>query len=88
MARDKRLADGKNALPPGLYIVSTPIGNLGDITLRALDTLGAADVVACEDTRVARALLSHYGISARTVSLHDYNEAKRADFIMGEIRKG
>jgi 16S rRNA (cytidine1402-2'-O)-methyltransferase len=88
MARDKKLADGKKGLPPGLYIVSTPIGNLGDITLRALEVLRSASLVACEDTRVTRALMSHYGISARTVSLHDYNEAARADFIMGEIGNG
>src|SRR5215510_2086337 len=52
-------------VPPGLYVVATPIGNLGDITLRALETLAGADVLACEDTRVTRVLLDRYGIENR-----------------------
>ncbi|TIU33453.1 MAG: rRNA (cytidine-2'-O-)-methyltransferase, partial [Mesorhizobium sp.] len=54
------------ALQPALYLVATPIGNLADITLRALETLAAADIVACEDTRVSRVLLERYGIRRRT----------------------
>jgi 16S rRNA (cytidine1402-2'-O)-methyltransferase len=61
----------KPPLAPGLHIVATPIGNLGDITLRALDVLRAADLVACEDTRVFAKLASHYGISVPTVAYSD-----------------
>jgi 16S rRNA (cytidine1402-2'-O)-methyltransferase len=58
-------------LAPGLHIVATPIGNLRDITLRALDVLGAADVIVCEDTRVFAKLASHYGIAAPTIAYSD-----------------
>jgi 16S rRNA (cytidine1402-2'-O)-methyltransferase len=66
------------ALPPGLYVVATPIGNLRDITLRALEILAACDLVACEDTRVTRKLTDHYGLSAPLIAYHDHNaEAAR-----------
>lgn len=60
-------------LQPALYLVATPIGNLGDITLRALETLAGADVLACEDTRVTRVLLDRYGIQTRPYAYHEYN---------------
>jgi 16S rRNA (cytidine1402-2'-O)-methyltransferase len=60
-------------LPPGLYVVATPIGNLSDVTLRALDTLAAADLVACEDTRVTRRLLDRYGIAAKVTAYHEHS---------------
>ncbi|WP_343313379.1 16S rRNA (cytidine(1402)-2'-O)-methyltransferase [Brucella sp. BE17] len=60
-------------IEPALYIVSTPIGNLGDMTLRGLETLASADIVACEDTRVTRVLLDRYGIVRRPVSYHEHN---------------
>jgi 16S rRNA (cytidine1402-2'-O)-methyltransferase len=60
-------------LDPALYLVATPIGNLGDITLRALETIAAADVLACEDTRVTRVLLDRYGIRRRSTSYHEHN---------------
>jgi 16S rRNA (cytidine1402-2'-O)-methyltransferase len=81
-------ASAKDAIAPGLYIVSTPIGNMGDITLRALETLRSAAIVACEDTRVSAKLFSRYGLRARTISLHGFNEEKRMGFIRGEIEKG
>ena len=76
------------ALSPGLYVVATPIGNLGDITRRALETLRAADVVAAEDTRNTRALLTHYGISARLVALHAHNERGSAERVAAWIAEG
>ena len=63
-------------LPPALYLVATPIGNLADITIRALETLAAADILACEDTRVTRVLLGRYGISRRTTAYHEHNAAE------------
>jgi 16S rRNA (cytidine1402-2'-O)-methyltransferase len=74
--------DNMPADPAGLYIVATPIGNLADVTLRALRILARADVIACEDTRVSRKLLSRYGIAARLLSYHEHNaEARRPDLI-------
>lgn len=60
-------------LEPALYIVATPIGNLGDMTIRGIETLAAADVIACEDTRVSRVLLERYGISRRPYAYHEHN---------------
>src|SRR6516162_1366102 len=59
----------------GLHLVATPIGNLRDITLRALEVLAAADLIACEDTRRSRTLLDHYGISTATTAYHEHNAA-------------
>ena len=78
----------KAELAPGLYVVATPIGNLEDITLRALRVLRSADVIACEDTRHARKLLDHYNICTRTVSYHEHNEAERAAELMKELKQG
>ncbi len=63
-------------LPPALYLVATPIGNLGDVTIRALEVLAAADILACEDTRVTRVLLARYGISRRSTAYHEHNAAE------------
>jgi 16S rRNA (cytidine1402-2'-O)-methyltransferase len=60
-------------LEPGLYVVATPIGNLSDVTIRALDTLAGADLVACEDTRVTKRLLDRYGIDARVTAYHEHS---------------
>src|SRR6476661_4757429 len=68
-------AIGPPQLAPGLYLVATPIGNLRDIGLRALETLAAADLIACEDTRVTRRLLDHYGIAVPLTSYHEHNAA-------------
>lgn len=73
---------------PGLYIVATPIGNLGDITLRALETLKAADVIVCEDTRVTGKLLSHFGILKPTWSYNDHNARSRRPRILEALEEG
>lgn len=74
--------------PPGLYLVPTPIGNLGDITLRALEVLKIADSIACEDTRITAKLLTHYGIHAPTLSYNDHNAASRRPAIMAALKEG
>jgi 16S rRNA (cytidine1402-2'-O)-methyltransferase len=71
-----------------LYVVATPLGNLRDVTLRALDVLATADVIAAEDTRVTTPLLRYFGIATRPLSLHQHNEAKRATEIVGLLREG
>ncbi len=71
-----------------LYIVGTPIGNLGDITLRALETLKSVDLVLCEDTRVTKKLLSHYGISVPTMSYHANSKLSKQDKIIDMLREG
>ncbi len=78
----------KKILKTGLYIVSTPIGNLSDITLRAIDTLNKVDLIACEDTRVSRILLKHYNINIPTISIHNYNESSKIDFIKAKLEQG
>jgi 16S rRNA (cytidine1402-2'-O)-methyltransferase len=78
----------KAALEPGLYVVATPIGNLGDITGRALDTLKNADLIAAEDTRTTRGLLTHFGISSRLVALHAHNERHAAESVVRWIEEG
>ena len=71
-----------------LYLVSTPIGNLEDITHRAVRLLGEADVIACEDTRHTQKLLNHYGISTPTVSYHEHNERERAAELLDQLKDG
>jgi 16S rRNA (cytidine1402-2'-O)-methyltransferase len=73
---------------PGLYLVATPIGNLRDITLRALDLLAEADVVACEDSRVSRKLLTAYGISRRLVAYHEHNAERVRPRLIARLEKG
>lgn len=70
------------------FIVATPIGNLGDITLRALEVLKAVDVIACEDTRVTRKLLSHYAIRTRTIAYHEHNGEKMRPEILSLLAAG
>ena len=71
-----------------LYVVSTPIGNLTDLSPRALETLGSVDLIACEDTRHTRKLLNHFGIQTPTTSYHEHNEETRAPVLTGEIAAG
>ena len=75
-------------LAPGLYLVATPIGNLGDITLRALDVLRRVDRIACEDTRQTQKLLNHFGISKPTESCHEHNERERTTALVDALKSG
>jgi 16S rRNA (cytidine1402-2'-O)-methyltransferase len=76
------------ALSGTLYVVATPVGNLRDVTLRALDVLGSVDAIAAEDTRVTGVLLRHYGITTRPLALHEHNEVARADEIVSMLTAG
>src|SRR4051812_48410321 len=71
-----------------LFVVATPIGNLEDITLRALRVLKEADLIACEDTRQTQKLLSHHGIDKPTVSYHEHNESERAAELVAKLEQG
>ena len=71
-----------------LFVVATPIGNLGDITLRAIETLKSVDLIACEDTRHASILLRAHGITTPTTSYHSYSSRAKADRILDELRQG
>src|SRR5438309_7015964 len=75
-------------LAPGLYLVATPIGNLEDITLRAIRVLKQCDLIACEDTRQTQKLLNHYGIENPTISYHEHNEASRAAELIEKLARG
>jgi len=75
-------------MPASLYLVATPIGNLEDITLRALRVLKEADVIACEDTRQTGKLLAHFGIDKPTVSYHEHNEAARTQELLARLESG
>ena len=78
----------ENGVEPALYIVATPIGNLEDITLRAVRVLKEVDAIACEDTRQTQKLLNHYGIATRTVSYHEHNEMTRAAELVKDLQEG
>jgi 16S rRNA (cytidine1402-2'-O)-methyltransferase len=90
MAQEANLATQSKALDPGpsLYLVATPIGNLDDITLRALRVLNGVDLIACEDTRQTQKLLNHYGITTRTVSYHEHNEMTKAAELVVDLEGG
>ncbi|MBU0991666.1 MAG: 16S rRNA (cytidine(1402)-2'-O)-methyltransferase [Proteobacteria bacterium] len=85
LPEDGTIADSQTGI---LYVVATPIGNLDDITLRALKILETSDFIIAEDTRHTGKLLSHYNIKKRLISCHEYNEAARVSEILGRIRKG
>ena len=84
------ITNGHSMLGPGsaLYLVATPIGNLEDITLRALRVLKEVDLIACEDTRQTQKLLAHYGIRTRTVSYHEHNEMTKAAELVVDLEGG
>ena len=75
-------------MPGTLYLVATPIGNLADITHRALQVLNDVDLIACEDTRHTHKLLNHYGINTKTISYHEHNEQQRAAELIDRLRQG
>ena len=78
----------RGPLEPGLYLVATPIGNLEDITLRALRVLKTVDRIACEDTRFSQKLLNYFGISTTTISCHEHNEQSRVAELLEQVRQG
>ena len=82
------MAEDDKPLAPGLYIVATPIGNLSDITLRALHVLKRVDRIACEDTRQTQKLLNHFGIATPTTSCHEHNERERAEELVDALKDG
>ena len=82
------MADSIQSKAGVLYVVATPIGNLEDITYRAVRILREADLIACEDTRHTRKLLDHYGIEGKLVSYHEHNEAERAQELLAKLREG
>tara|TARA_A100001015_G_scaffold314546_1_gene424214 strand:+ start:1481 stop:2329 length:849 start_codon:yes stop_codon:yes gene_type:complete len=77
-----------SSFTPGLYIVSTPIGNLDDITLRSIDILKKSEIILCEDTRRSLKLLNHFKIKKKLISYHKFNEKKQVDKIIQYLNKG
>src|SRR6202790_1350547 len=88
VAEDAAKESPSHSAGPALYIVATPIGNLEDITLRAVRVLKEVDVIACEDTRQTQKLLNHYGITTRTTSYHQHNEMTRSAELVKEMQEG
>src|SRR5258708_20352126 len=92
-SRSRTFSIGGHVLPapkpvPGLHLVATPIGNLGDITLRALETLAGVDLIACEDTRITRRLTERYAISAQLTPYHEHNAASARPKILQRLAQG
>ncbi len=85
---ESKPADTESPIAPGLYLVGTPIGNLSDITLRALDVLRKVDRIACEDTRQTQKLLNHFAIATPTISCHEHNEHERAAMLIEALKEG
>jgi 16S rRNA (cytidine1402-2'-O)-methyltransferase len=87
-AVSRHASENLHSAGPALYLVATPIGNLEDITFRAVRVLKEVDVIACEDTRQTQKLLNHYGITTRTISYHEHNEMTRAAELVKEMQEG
>jgi len=85
---DNQLSSSHNTSDASLYIVATPIGNLGDISQRALDILSRVDIILAEDTRHSKRLLNHYGISTKLKSCHEHNEASQVDWVQAQLDQG
>ena len=81
-------AGGQQYPAPALYVVATPIGNLADLTLRALHVLATVDAIACEDTRHSAALLRHFGIAKPLVAVHEHNEREAAAGVIARLARG
>jgi 16S rRNA (cytidine1402-2'-O)-methyltransferase len=88
MGRQSAGSGGGSKGAASLFIVATPIGNLGDMTLRAIETLRSADLVLAEDTRKTRVLLDHFGIKSRMVAAHAHNEARTIPLVLEELARG
>jgi 16S rRNA (cytidine1402-2'-O)-methyltransferase len=88
MRNDAAHRETEEESKPTLYVVATPIGNLGDITLRALEVLKRVALIAAEDTRVAARLLGHFGIAGRLTALHEHNERRAIRQVLGELARG
>lgn len=86
--RQTIVLEAQSKLGPGLYVTATPIGNLRDITLRALETLASADLILCEDTRVSRKLLDAYNIQVPLAAYHDHNGAKMRPKVLSQLSDG
>ena len=84
----ENLSIDRRHVEPGLYVVSTPIGNLGDVTLRALETLASVDLIACEDTRVTGKLLARYQIKVPMLPYHEHNAARNGPRILDRLSQG
>ena len=82
------MKEAPSPLQPGLYITATPIGNLKDITLRAIEVLSTVDIIACEDTRISGKLLNHFGISKKLINYHEHNGEKMRPLILDMIKEG
>src|SRR6185437_13239478 len=83
-----RSKPAEDAIAPGLYIVATPIGNIEDVTLRALKVLRAADLIACEDTRVSAKLLARYAIATARLAYHDHNAERIRPLLLARLEAG
>jgi 16S rRNA (cytidine1402-2'-O)-methyltransferase len=87
--REEEVSTQTGEVAPGvLYVVATPIGHLGDLSSRALAVLGAVDLIAAEDTRHTRALLTHFGVQRPLVSLHEHNESRQLEMLLSRLREG
>lgn len=80
--------ESNNHIPGKLFLVPTPIGNLGDITARALEVLASSEIIACEDTRLSGRLLAHFGLKKRLISYHDFNEQARLPMLLKILQEG